>query len=282
MKINIYPNPWDLRYFQEIAFTGNLSRAAERLNVGQPALSLALKRLEDCLDVKLFLRRSRGLQLTAAGQRLLRESNRLLSTWEGVLSETKKSETDLVGKYTLGCHQSVAIYALKDSLRNLYSMYPGIELQLVHGLSRIVCENVISGAVDFGIVVNPVRHPELVIHKLATDEVSFWKATKGLEDVLICNPQLVQTQTLLNKIKKKNPFTRTIASDNLEVIATLTGAGTGVGILPTRAVQTSAPDLKKLAGYPVFSDEITFVYRADLPKTASSRVIIETLKSLRF
>ena len=54
MNFNIYPTSWDLRYFQEIAHTGNLSRAAERLGVGQPTLSLSLKRLENNLGAKLF------------------------------------------------------------------------------------------------------------------------------------------------------------------------------------------------------------------------------------
>src|SRR4051812_16723730 len=99
MNINTYPNPWDLRYFQEIARTGNLSRASERLGVGQPALSLSLKRLEEDLGEILFLRRSRGLILTSAGQRLLRESNKLLAAWESVVAETKKSETEMVGRF---------------------------------------------------------------------------------------------------------------------------------------------------------------------------------------
>lgn len=119
MNFNIYPDPWDLRYFQEIARTLNLSRAAERLGVGQPALSLAVKRLEDSLEAQLFLRRNRGLVLTSAGQRLLRESNLLLSAWESLVAETKKSEVELTGRYTLGCHPSVAIYSLKNILRNL-------------------------------------------------------------------------------------------------------------------------------------------------------------------
>lgn len=280
MNFNIYPNAWDLRYFQEIASTANLSRAAERLGVGQPALSLALKRLEEGLQVKLFLRRNRGLILTAAGQRLLRESNRLLSDWESIVAETKKSETELVGRYSLGCHPSVAIYALKDVLKDLYTSFSGIEIQLFHGLSRVICEGVISGSIDFGIVVNPIKHPELIIHKLASDEVGFWKTTKGLDNVLIYNPELAQSQALLKKVKKMATFDRSIASENLEVIATLAGSGTGVAILPSRVVKAIAPGLRKMKNSPTYVDEITFIYRADLPRTASSQCIIKAMKSL--
>src|SRR5690606_9742442 len=134
---------------------------------------------------------------------------------------------------------------------------------------RIVCEGVISGSIDFAFAVNPVKHPDLVIHKLATDEVCFWKAPKGLKAVLIYNPSLTQSQTLLKKIKKQSPFKRSVTSDNLELIATLAGTGTGVAILPSRVVKSIAPGLKKMEDYPSYFDEITFIYRSDLPKTAA-------------
>lgn len=280
MNFNIYPDPWDLRYFQEIARTLNLSRAAERLGVGQPALSLAVKRLEDSLEAQLFLRRNRGLVLTSAGQRLLRESNLLLSAWESLVAETKKSEVELTGRYTLGCHPSVAIYSLKNILRNLYETYPTLEIQLKHDLSRIICEGVISGNIDFGLVVNPVPHPDLVIHKLTTDEVGFWRTPSGLERVLIFNPDLTQSQALLKKMKKKMIFDRFITSENLEVIATLAGAGVGAAILPGRVVKAMAPQLRPIKGSPVYADEVTFLYRVDLPKTASTRCIINLIKSV--
>lgn len=280
ININTYPNAWDLKYFQEVAHTQNLSRAAERLGVGQPALSLAVKRLEDSLEVRLFVRRNRGLVLTSAGQRLLRESNKILSAWESVVSETKKSQTELVGRFTLGCHPSVAIYALKDVLRKLYEASSGIEIQLTHGLSRIITEGVISGNIDFGVVVNPVRHPDLVIHSLASDEVCFWKTSKSLSHTLIYNPELTQSQALIKKIKKHKGFERSIASDNLEVIATLAEAGTGIAILPSRVVKAVAPGLKRIEGFPHYVDQVTFIYRSDLPKTASAKHIIDLMKNL--
>lgn len=282
MNINIYPNPWDLRYFQEIAQTGNLSRAAERLGVGQPALSLSLKRLEEALKVDLFARRNRGLILTTAGQRLLRETNHLLAAWEAIVSETQKTKTELTGRFKIGCHPSVAIYALKDVIRDLYKKYPAIEIELVHHLSRVICEKVISGNVDFGIVVNPIKHPDLLIQRLATDEVCFWTTPKSLQDVLIYNPDLLQSQALLTQLKKKHIFKRTIVSENLEVIATLAGRGAGVALLPSRVATTLAPHLKRVEAYPTFLDEISFIHRVDLPKTASTKALRDFLKSLSF
>jgi len=281
MKINTYPNPWDIEYFQEIANTLNLSRASERLGIGQPALSLSLKRLEDNLGVKLFYRRNKGLSLTPAGLRLLKESNALLSNWQSLVAETKKSETELMGRYSLGAHPSVALYALQNVVKDIYSEYPSIELQLVHALSREITEKVISGEVDFGIVVNPFRHPDLVIHKIALDEVCFWKKKNSLPDVLICNPNLTQTQSLLNKIKEKGIFSRTITSDSLEVIASLIASGAGVGILPSRVANVFSSSLEKISHLPSFQDEIVFIHRSDMIKTQSAKVLIDKFKKLK-
>lgn len=280
MKTNTYPNPWDLRYFQEVALTENLSRAAERLAIAQPTLSLSLKRLEEQLQVKLFSRGNRGLVLTAAGHRLLRECNRLMSDWDAILVETRKSDTEVKGRYNLGCHPSVALYSLDPFIRDLYRDFSGIEIQLTHGLSRIICERVISAQIDFGIVVNPVKHPDLVLYKLAIDEVGFWKLPGCLEGVLIYNPDLIQSQAVLKKYKSKT-FERSILSENLEVIASLAGSGAGVAILPSRVVQVMAPQLRKIPDAPTFRDEIYFVYRADLSKTVGSKAIIERLKSIK-
>jgi LysR family transcriptional regulator, cell division regulator len=280
MKNNTYPNPWDLRYFQEVAATQNLSRAAERLGIGQPALSLSLKRLEDQLGVSLFLRQNRGLKLTDAGARLLKECNRLLLHWEAVVSEARKSQSELVGQYSLGCHPSVGLYALNPLIKNIYEEYSGIEIKLVHGLSRVLTEQVISGKIDFAFVVNPTRHPDLVIHELAKDEVSFWKTSGAQSDVLLYNPDLFQSQTLLKKLKEKT-FRRTILSESLEVLAILARSGAGVAILPDRVVGALCPELKKMAGFPTYQDHIAFIYRSDLRKTASAKAVIQMSRSVK-
>ncbi len=280
MKNNTYPNPWDIQYFQEVAATQNLSRAAERLGIGQPALSLSLKRLEDQLGATLFLRQNRGLKLTEAGSRLLKECNRLMMHWESVVSETRKSLTELVGQYSLGCHPSVGLYALNPFIKNIYEEYSGIEIKLEHGLSRVLTEQVISGKIDFAFVVNPIRHPDLVIHELAKDEVSFWRASGGQSDVLLYNPDLFQSQALLKKLKHKT-FHRTIISESLEVLAILARSGAGVAILPDRVVGALCPELRKVNGTPAFLDHIAFIYRADIRQTASAKAVIQMGKSIK-
>ncbi|NUN06170.1 MAG: LysR family transcriptional regulator substrate-binding protein, partial [Bdellovibrio sp.] len=166
----------------------------------------------------------------------------------------------------------MALYALDPFLKELYQRHEEIELQLVHErLSRVICEGVVSGKIDFGLVINPIRHTELVIVELARDEVTFWRNSRSLPNVLLCNPDLLQTQSLLKKAKGIN-FKRTISSDSLEVLASLAKSNAGTAILPERIVKIIAPMFTKVEGASSFQDRLALVYRSDLRKTAGAKV----------
>jgi DNA-binding transcriptional LysR family regulator len=280
-RFNTYPNAWDILYFQEIADTKNLSRAAERLGIGQPALSLSLKRLEKNLGTQLVARMNRGLEITEAGQRLLNHSNDLMAKWDKIVDDTTKSENKTVGRYTLGCHASVALYTFPQFLPDLIRTHPNLEFRLEHGLSRFITEQVISGKFDFGIVINPVPHPDLVIHKLGHDEIGFWKSAGNIPDVLIYNPNLLQSEVLLKKISKKKLYRRMITSDSLEIVARLVASGGGHGLLPARVAKSMHQNLIPIHDLPKFTDTVAFVYRSDRTKTSGSKIIIDAIRNVR-
>jgi len=281
------PTPSELNYFVEVASTLNISRAAERLGISQPTLSLAIRRLEDAISTPLLIRGKSGVALTRAGQKFLSQARHLLSEWEKLTSEAIRAESHLTGRYILGCHPSVALYTLPHFLPKLLHTYPDVEIKLMHGLSRQVTDDVIGFKVDFGLVVNPVKHPDLVIKILARDEVTLWSSPRGKaqaeaeagEGVLICDPDLVQTQSVLKQLASRGmPFRRTITTGNLEVVASLTAASAGLGILPGRvATRESHWGLKPLVNAPRFQDRICLIYRADAHKSAASRLLIKAM-----
>lgn len=280
--MSMVPAYTDIAYFIEVAETKNISRAAERLGIAQPSLSSAVKRLEDSLGVTLFIRGRTGVQLTKAGKELLGRGRLLLLNWEQLRADLGKKETSLSGQYIIGCHPSVALYSLSHFLPQLIQKYPNLEIKLTYDLSRKITEGVISFEIDFGIVVNPVRHADLVVHELCTDDVMLWTTSKNSNtDVLICDLNLIQVQKLISDLQKRGQsFKRIIQSSDLEVITDLTASGAGVGILPKRvATRISTYKLKPLDGaMPVFKDKICLVYRADAQKTNGSRTIIDAIK----
>src|SRR5688500_16984767 len=110
------PSPSELQYFIEVAGTLNVSRAAERLGISQPTLSLAIQRLENSFGAPLLIRTKSGVKLTHAGQRLVTQARALVHEWEKIRGDALRDETEIRGRYIVGCHPSVALYSLPNFL----------------------------------------------------------------------------------------------------------------------------------------------------------------------
>lgn len=263
----------------EVSRTLNVTRASERLGMSQPAISHFLKRLENELGASLFERSKTGLTLTPAGRRLQESARDLLGEWDRLLGAVREGEDELSGFFRIGCHTAVGCYYLPDLVADLEEKHPQIEFHFRHGLSRHVAEDLISHRLDLGIVVNPPSHPDLVIRELCTDEIALWSRRGHKGTRLILDPELAQVQWILKELgKKKSPFKRRIESSSLEVIARLTDAGCGVGLLPARIVKALAPNVTKHPGtWPVYKDKVCLVYRAGLQRSRAAKAIIDSV-----
>ncbi|CAH9053678.1 Hca operon transcriptional activator HcaR [Pseudoalteromonas holothuriae] len=277
----------DLNYFVEVANTKNLSRAAQRLGITQPSVSAAIKRLEQAFTTPLLVRNRSGVQLTRSGIALEEHSRKFMAQWEQLKTNVIRAGTDMAGTFTIGCHPSVALYTLPHLIPALKRIHPHITLNLVHDLSRKITEQIIGCEIDFGLVINPIRHPDLVIHTLFFDEVALWcsleydsalSAHEGV-NTLYCDPNLKQSQTLLKALDLKQ--FQIEHSNNLEVIASLVAQSVGLGILPERVANKCPQPLRR---YPhsddVVMDELCLVHRADIQKSAASQHLKLAIKSL--
>jgi DNA-binding transcriptional LysR family regulator len=278
------PQSNDITYFLEVAKSLNISRAAERLGVTQPTLSVAIRRLEDSLGTPLLLREKTGVQLTRAGKRFAVEARTLMDHWGRLKSASLEDETEVRGRVTIGCHSSVALYTVGRFAGELARKYPEVELEFHHDLSRRITERVISFETDIGIVVNPVRHPELRIVQLFDDEVGLWRSTGPCaEDVLICDPDLLQAQDIQAKLGRSGgvlKFRRHIFSSSLEVITQLVASGAGIGILPARvAEREKGLQIKRVAPKgPTFHDKCCLIYRPDAHTSAAVRAVAQGIR----
>ncbi|MBY0371568.1 LysR family transcriptional regulator [bacterium] len=280
--------PSELKYFVEVANTLNFSRAAERLGITQPALSQAVQRLEKSVGGALFVRTRTGVQLTRSGTKLYARGRQLLTQWEDLVRETQRDESELRGTYSVGCHPSVALYTLGKTLPELLTAHPDLSFSLTHDLSRKITERVIGFGLDFGIVINPVRHPGLVIRKLGGDTVRLWTREDPTplqrlgsgQEVLICDPELSQTQDIHRRLGSRGTvFQRQIASSNLEVIASLVASGAGIGVLPGRVANRIAEyRLTPVEGdLPTYADTVCLIYRSDTHGTVAAKQLARAL-----
>ena len=270
----------EIRYFLAVARTQNISRAAELANISQPALSHAIHRLEAELGTPLLVRSKSGVQLTRAGQKFSLQSKELLEKWESLSKSVLETDTSISGNFTIGCHPSVAIYSLPAFLKKLLEDFPDLQIQLKHDLSREIASEVIAWKLDFGLVINPPEHPDLVIREIGKDEISLWSRPSDFDkDTLIFDPELFQSQLILKNLStKKINFRRKIESTNLDVVRALTQAGCGVGILPKRVALAGSNSLKKYGkDSPTAEDRLCLIYRVGTQNNAAAKAISQAI-----
>lgn len=90
-----------LKYFQTVAYTEHISKAAEQLKIAQPSLSLTIKRLENELGTNLFERKGRNIKLSSAGKILLKHVNRIFTEIENAQTEIQLEEHQISDTITL-------------------------------------------------------------------------------------------------------------------------------------------------------------------------------------
>ncbi len=173
-----------LKGFWEIASVRSFSKAAEKLYLTQPALSLQIKALEEELGHPLFERQGRQLLLTDSGRFLQERAREILDLVEQTKQEVSAFQNLERGQITIGTNDTICLYLLPSVLRSFRKSFPGIEIALTNRKTSEVAELVVEGKVDFGIGTMPVREPRLVTEPLC------WR-----EDVAICSPHHPLTQS---------------------------------------------------------------------------------------
>lgn len=137
-----------LRAFVMVAQEGNLTRAAERLCVTQPALSLQLKKLQELLDVALFERHPRGMRLTQSGRQLLPAAERAVTSLTEFRAAAASLKGSAMGSLRLGTIIDPEFLRLGSCLHLLAERHPGLSFALRHGMSGATAREVETGNLD--------------------------------------------------------------------------------------------------------------------------------------
>lgn len=159
-----------MRYFIVVAEELNLTRAAERLFIAQPPLSRQIKQLEEELEVALFIRKPRGLELTAAGQYFLAKSHEVIDKLDRVVGDTRRIAQQKKKVFSIGFVPSVFIDELPLMVRRLRN-HSGVEVML-HDLKTLEqIEALKSGKIDIGFGRLFFDDPEIVQRQLYTESL---------------------------------------------------------------------------------------------------------------
>jgi len=275
----------DIKYFIVLKDSLNITRASEKIGITQPTLSYAIKRLENELGSELIIRLKNGIQLTKFGEEFYKKSKNLVLLWEDSKKILSTKNEEVTGEFSFGIHPSVALYTMSPLLEELQKKFPAIDIKLNHGLSREMTTKVINWEIDFGIVINPIEHDDLVIREINKDIVTLFTTKKLLNQKdpakLIYDPELAQSSYILKNIKsKKFNISGHIHSSNLEVVAKLASQNLGVALLPQK-VAAAYKNLIPVESAPSFSDRLCLVYRKEKHQNPVSQQIIKSIRDIK-
>lgn len=139
-----------LRAFVTVAHESNLTRAAEKLHVTQPAVSLQIKSLQANLNLQLFTRTPNGMLLTDDGAKLLPYAERVLASFAEFRQGADALQSTLSGKVAIGTILDPEFIRLGSFLKRLVETHTQLSTDLRHGMSGWVAQQVKAGALDLG------------------------------------------------------------------------------------------------------------------------------------
>lgn len=251
---------WNLlRTFMVIVQERGLTAAAARLELKQPSLSNALKRLEQALGMQLIERGPRSFRLTARGEALYRECTGIFGSVNRLASALEKAEGDIAGTVHLALASHVVSPLLDDTLTAFHRLHPAACLSISVSSSREVVESVFEKRAALGVCLVRERLPELEYTALYTEHFGFYCGPghrlfgrKGLrlEDlrgercVSFHTDQLTDVLRPVAMLRAAADFDENLAgvSTHLEEIRRMVLAGLGIGALPIHVVERDVRD----------------------------------------
>lgn len=158
-----------LKYFLKAAQRGNFTRAAEDLNISQPALSRSIQKLEEELGQPVFERKARSIALTEAGTLLQARASEVLA----ILADTKAEITDdgQSGRVRVGAIPTIAPYFLPEILKGFSQAFPGANLVVQENTTHQLLKSCTQGEIDLAIVALPIPVKYLDVEELFEEEL---------------------------------------------------------------------------------------------------------------
>lgn len=269
-----------LRYFLAVAEEGHFGRAAERLNIVPPALSMQIKALEEELGGPLFMRTSRKVVLTEAGRLLQVEAQRTLDQADNARLAVQRSIRGESGRVRVGfAGNAVFCGKLTKDMLAFRKAYPDVELVAREVAPLLQADAILSGQLDIGYTP---EHSLLHAPGLLSETVGVWKRLVAISDdhplaerpyltvdMLADEPIIFYDShsadeplyTALTRILGRAPQTAHRTSSTLSVL-TLAAAGQGLALVPEPLLNISIPGLVYLPlDAPVLSANLMVISR---------------------
>nr|MDP2191253.1 LysR substrate-binding domain-containing protein [Rhodoferax sp.] len=156
----------ELKYIVALARERHFGKAADACYVSQPTLSVAVKKLEEELDVKLFERSANEVSVTPLGEEIVRQAQSVLEQAANIKEIAKRGKDPLAGPLTLGVIYTIGPYLLPDLVRQMITHTPQMPLILLENFTVKLLEMLRTGEIDCAILAEPFPDAGLAIAPL--------------------------------------------------------------------------------------------------------------------
>ena len=288
-----------LEIFLSIAEEKSFSRAAEKMSRTQPALSIAIKRLEEELGETLFDRSSKSGTLTEAGRILLSYAQKMINLRAEAVEAVGELRGMFRGRLTIGANESTSLYLLPPLLLEYRQRHPSIKIEVYRNVSERIPSEVLERNLDFGFLsYDPllpsleslkVYNDELVLvvppkHRLTKQKVVTVRDLGGEQFVAHNVKTPARTRIFELFAQHRTPLNICVELATLDTIKDFVQRQVGIAILPRLAVRDELAS-GKLIEVPVKGMKIEkmlrLVYRREQSLSHAAKSFLEIVREQR-
>ena len=241
----------ELRYIVAVAQERSFGRAAGKCFVSQPALSVAIQKLEEELGAPLFERGKSEITVTPVGERIVEQAQRVLEEASRIKEIAQSGRNQLVGTLRLGVIYTVAPYLLPDLIPALHELAPQMPLDIEENLTEHLEGALKSGRIDAAIVALPFDPPGIVTTFLYEEPFQVvvpqghkWAKRKSVhpdelatEHTILLNVGHCFRDQVLDRCPELNRADAHVTRTNsLETVRNMVASGLGISVLPHDAL----------------------------------------------
>ena len=289
----------ELRYIVAVAQEKNFGRAAQRCFISQPALSVAIQKLEEELQTQLFERGKSEITVTPVGERIVEQAQKVLEEAARIRDIAQAGRNQLAGVFRLGAIYTVAPYLLPDLVPALNALAPDMPLEIEENITEQLEAALKTGRIDAAIIALPFQPPGIVTEFLYEEPFQVvvpqrhpWAKRKTIdpselagEHAILLNVGHCFRDQVLESCPELNrgdaPVTR---SNSLETIRNMVASGLGISVLPRDALTPKYHSRLVVPvpfAKPVPSRRIALAYRRSFPRPAATAAIREAVAACR-
>jgi LysR family transcriptional regulator, hydrogen peroxide-inducible genes activator len=284
----------DLRYLAALARERHFGRAAEKCHVSQPTLSVAIKKVEDELGVQLFERSATEVKITATGQRIVAQAEKVLLEAAQIPEIAAAGKDALAGPLRLGVIFTIAPYVLPRLIPLVHHHAPRMPLVIQENYTMRLIEALKRGDLDVILASLPLDEPGIVAQpvydepfRVLTPAQHPWAALERIDAARLADDQLLllgagncfrdQVLEVCPHCRNVSGLQRTLEGSSLETIRHMVASGLGVTVLPSAAAD-ELPEYNPLIAVRPFADpepmrRVALAWRVTYPRSGAIDVL---------